>query len=219
MQTQKETRVFSKATGQIVRVAQTALADDKYDLAISLLKEALESKMLNAYETATIYQILGTSYYEQNQYKGVIDAFEAAMSSGGLLPNEASNLRVNIAQLLIGNGKPAEGAQMLEDWIEDEGRVPMKIEAMLWQAWSQAEQYDRALPWAEKWFEAANPKRRKHYDLLYFLYRELEMRGKSATIIKQMYTLWPDDKSIQDAHYVLNNKKRKLFCGLDIYCN
>ena len=89
----------------------------------------------------------------------------------------------------------------------------MKMESMLWQAWLQAEQYDKALPWAEKWFEAANPKERKHYDLLYFLYRELEMRDQNARIIEQMFAIWPEDKSIRNAYLTLNCRRIKIFGG------
>jgi len=141
--------------------------------------------------------------YEIDDYDGAIAAFENAISSGGLLPKETSNLRVNIAQLLIANGKPEHGAQMLEDWMVGGGELQPKYIEYLWQAWSQAKQYDRALPWAEKWFENANPKQRKHYDLLYFIYYELEMRDKCVTIITQMHARWPDDKSISDAQLCL----------------
>lgn len=104
--------------------------------------------------------------------------------------------------------------------VEGQGRgamkMPIKIEAMLWQAWSQAEQYDRALPWAEKWFETAEPKERQHFDLLYFLYRELEMRDKNALIIKQMYARWPEDKSIKKAYLTLNCQRGKLLSGISL---
>ena len=187
----KETRVFSKAAGQIASDVGLAMNENKYDLAISLLKEALESKTLNAYETATINQFLGSSLYELEQYQGAIDAFEAAISSGGLLLNEATNLRINIAQLLIANGKPAEGAQMLEDWAEDGGCLKPKHIEYLWQAWSQAEQYDRALPWAEKWFENATRKDIKHYMTMIFFYDALDLTEQKVVLQNQMTAQWP----------------------------
>jgi len=67
------------------------------------------------------------------------------------------------------------------------------------QAWVQAERFSNALPWAEKWFRAASPKERKHYDLLNFLYNNLGMPGKQADIVKQMINRWPEDKSLWDA--------------------
>jgi len=158
---------------------------------------------LTPYESATVYQMLGSALYQTNDFEGAIQAFESALTSGGLLPKEAVNLRINIAQLLIASHQYAKGAQMLEDWQADGGTLkPAHIE-MLWQAWSQAEKFDRALPWAEKWFEAANPKQRKHYDLLNFLYLNLQMPEKRLSILEQMLEKWPDNQEIIEARAVL----------------
>jgi len=213
-----EVRQFSKDVGEAVEKSASFFNADLYPEAISILKNAQAQFELNPYEAATIHQMIGSALYELDDYDGAILAFETAISSGGLLPKEASNLRVNIAQLLIANGKPALGAQMLEDWAENGGTHKPKHIEYLWQAWSQAEQYDRALPWAEKWFENADPIERKHYDLLYFIYRELEMQDECAKLITRMHARWPDDEHISNIDYVLNGKKRKLWCWLETYC-
>ncbi len=194
-----EGRQFSAKTGEIVNEALQLLQSENYSAAISPLQRALALPELNAYEKSTIHQMLGSAYYEMNQYNQAIQAFENAISAGGLLPNERTQLRLNIAQLLIANGQPARGAQMLEDYARAGGQLKPKHIEYLWQAWSQAEQYNRALPWAEKWFRNANPKERKHFDLLNFLYNNLNMPGKQADIVKQMINRWPEDKSLWDA--------------------
>ena len=162
------------------------------------LNEALAIPELNAYEKSTIYQMQGAVYYELNNYQQAISGFENAINAGGLLPNEQDNLRVNIAQLLIGNGQYARGAQMLEDWNRRGGQLKPNHIDMLVQAWVQAENYNKALPWAERWFAAASPKERKHFDLLNFLYNNLKMPGKQADIVKEMIAKWPDDKQLWD---------------------
>ena len=63
----------------------------------------------------------------------------------------------------------------------------------------QAEDYRRALPWAEKWFNRASPKERRHFDLLNFLFNNLGMQGRQADIVKEMIGRWPEDKSLWDA--------------------
>lgn len=214
-----ETRQFSEDVGELVGEALKFFNANLYQEATSILKNTLTQFELSPYETATIHQMLGSNSYELDDYDGAILAFEKAIASGGLLPKEASNLRLNIAQLLIANGKPEQGAQMLEDWAASGGDLQPKYVEYLWQAWSQAEQYDRALPWAEKWFENANPKERKHYDLLYFMYRELEMRDKCAKLIARMHARWPNDKHISNVDYVLNSKRCKFLSQRDINCN
>ena len=195
----KEGRQFSAKAGAIVNEALTFMNEDQYSAALTSLNKALALPELNAYEKATIHQMRGSGYYELDRYSQAIQAFEAAISSGGLLPNESSNLRVNIAQLLIANGQPARGAQMLEDWNRAGGVLTPKHVEYLWQAWSQAENYRKALPWAEKWFNAARPKERKHYDLLNFMYSNLNMPAKQADIAKQMINLWPQEKQLWNA--------------------
>jgi len=191
-----EGRQFSAKAGAIVNEALTFMNEEQFSPALASLNKALALPDLNAYEKATIQQMRGSAFYELDQYGQAIQAFEAAISSGGLLPNERSNLRVNIAQLLIANGQPARGAQMLEDWNRAGGVLSPKHVEYLWQAWSQAENYRKALPWAQKWFTAASPKERKHYDLLNFMYNNLNMPAQQADIVKQMIALWPEDKNL-----------------------
>lgn len=195
----QEGRQFSAKAGEIVNAANELVTANQFQAAISKLNEALALPDLNPYEKAITYQIQGQAYYELNNYGGAIQAFENAISSGGLLPNEASSLRVNIAQLLIGNGQFAQGAQMLENYLASGGQEQPKYVEYIMQAWVQDENYSRALPWAEKWFRNASPKERKHFDLLNFLYNTLNMPAKQADIVKQMINRWPEDKSLWDA--------------------
>lgn len=194
-----EGRQFGAKSGGLVNEAMTVAAEDQYSAALALLVQALALPDLNAYEKATMYQMQGSYYYEIDQYGKAIQAFENAINSGGLLPKERSSLRVNIAQLLIGNGQPARGAQMMEDWNRAGGVLKPAYVEMLWQAWSQADNYRRALPWAERWFNEASPKERKHYDLLNYIYNNLNMPAKQADIAKQMIQLWPQEKQLWNA--------------------
>jgi tetratricopeptide (TPR) repeat protein len=198
-QAAQEGRQFGAKAGQVVNDALTFINAGQHQQALNKLNEAIAITDLNAYERSTIYQMQGSSYYELNNYGGAIQAFENAISAGGLLPNEAEGLRVNIAQLLIGNGQFARGAQMLEDYLRRGGQEKPKYVEYIMQAWVQAENYSRALPWAEKWFRNASPKERRHFDLLNFLYNTLGMPAKQADIVKQMINRWPEDKTLWDA--------------------
>lgn len=194
-----EGRQFGAKAGAVVNEALQLINGSQHSAALNKLNEAISIPDINAYERSTIYQMQGSAYYELNQYSQAISAFESAINSGGLLPNEADSLRVNIAQLLIANGSYAQGAQMLEGWINRGGQAKPNHIDMLVQAWVQSENYSAALPWAEKWFRAASPKERKHFDLMNFLYNNLGQSGRQADIVKEMIARWPDDKSLWDA--------------------
>lgn len=193
-----EGRQFSSKAGEQVLEAQNMMTANDFNGALAKLNSVLTMPELNPYEKSTIYQMQGAVYYELNNYQQAIQGFENAISAGGLLPKEIDNLRVNIAQLLIGNGQYARGAQMLEDWDRNGGTLKPNHIDMLVQAWVQAENYNKALPWAERWFRSANPKERKHFDLLNFLYNNLKMPGKQADIVKDMIAKWPEDKTLWD---------------------
>ena len=192
-----EGRQFGSASGAIVNEALTFINNGQYDAAISKLNEALALD-LNPYEKSTTYQMLGSAYYEKNNYPQAISAFENGINAGGLLPKESTALRLNIAQLLIASGRNSEGATMLENYINQGNTVKPEYIDMLVGAWVQAEDYRRALPWAEKWFNAASPKERKHFDLLNFLYNNLGMTDKQADIVKQMLQRFPEDRTLWD---------------------
>lgn len=195
----QEGRQFSAATGEIVNAALQFLNTDQYSAALGELSKAIALPELNPYEKSVIYQMQGQAFYELKQTGSAIQAFENAISSGGLLPNESTQLRLNIGQLLIGEGQYARGAQMIENWERAGNQLKPNHIELLVQAWVSSENYGRALPWAERWFRAASPQERKHFDLLNFLYNNLRQPGKQADIVKQMINRWPEDKSLWDA--------------------
>lgn len=194
-----EGRQFGSKAGQIVNEALTFITSEQWGSALSKLNEALTVPELNPYERSMIYQMQGQAYYEQDQLLPAQQAFESAINAGGLLPKESDSLRVNIAQLMIGNGQFAEGAQMLENWGSQGGNLTDKHREFIMQAWIQSENYSRALPYAERWFNAKNPKVRADFDLLNFLYNNLGLPGKQADIVRQMINRWPEDKTLWDA--------------------
>lgn len=192
-------RQFTSKTGAIVNEALQFINASQYQAALGKLSESLAIPELTPYEKSVIYQMQGQAYYELNQIAPAVTSFENSISSGGLLPNESENLRVNIAQLLIADGQYARGAQMLEDWNRRGGQLKTNHVEMLTQAWVQSDNFSRALPWAERWFNEASPKERRHFDLLNYLYNTTNQPGKQADIVRQMINRWPEDKTLWDA--------------------
>jgi len=196
---QEQGRQFSAKAGEAVNAALQLINSNQHSAAVGQLSTVLSIPDLSPYERATVYQMQGSSYYELDQLGQAISSWENAINSGGLLPNEADSLRVNIAQLMIANGQYAQGAQALENYLNRGGQQKPQYVEMLTQAWVQSENYSKALPWAQKWFNNASPKERKHFDLMNFLFNNLGMQGRQADIVKQMINRWPQDKQLWDA--------------------
>ena len=206
----EEGRQFSAAAGEKVNEALTLSNSGQTQSAISILQSTISQPDLNAYERSTIYQMLGQWSYELDRAVEAQQNFENAINAGGLLPAEMDNIRIVIAQLMIGNGQYREGATRLENFLNSGGQQKPEYIDLLVNAWVQAEDYRRALPWAEKWFNAANPKERRHFDLLNFLFNNLGMQGRQADIVKEMINRWPEDKTLWDAWvYMLDSGGRE----------
>ena len=191
-----EGRQFSADAGEKVSEAN-ALMQTNPQGAINILNTLLSSgTVLNPYEKSVIYQMLGQSYNDVDNSPQSLSSFQKAIDSGGLLPNEVDSLKVIIAQLMIVNGQYRAGGEALEKYLREGGQEKPEYVELLVNAWSQAEDYRRALPWAEKWFRRASPKERKHFDLLNFIYNTLGMTDKQSDIVKEMIQKWPEDRSL-----------------------
>lgn len=190
-------RNFSRKTGKATLEVMELMQRQDYDLASEKLEALLEKRKLSAYERSTLSQMHGQVYYELGENRLAIDAFGDAIEAGGLLQTELTSMRIVIAQLHIAEKDYQRGAEIFEA-LERDGHTlkPKQIEQVL-NAWIAAENYERALPWAERWFETENAKERKHYDLLNFLYKTLDMTEKRKNILLVMSEKWPNDKVIQ----------------------
>ena len=194
-----ESRQFSAQTGEVVLAARNHILAEQHEAALGKLAQALALTDLSSFERATILQMQGSSYYQLGQFAPAITAFERAVSSGGLNAKEMADMHVKIAQLMIADGRHAQGAQALENYLNNGGQEKPEYIKLLTQAWIQAEDYNRALPWAKKWFAGANPKERQHFDLMNFLYNNLGQSARQADIVKQMISRWPEDKKLWEA--------------------
>lgn len=186
-------RKFSPETGAIVNTTIELMNADDFKASLANMDELLENHELTPFEKSTILQIKGQAFYEVKQTGKAIQAFEDAIDAGGLLDSETSQLRLNIGQLLIGDGQYARGAEMIEQWEHDGNQLTPNHIELLVQAWVSSDNYARALPWAEKWFETANPKERKHYNLLNFLYNHLGLNVRQSILLDEMKERWPED--------------------------
>ncbi|MEP3891160.1 MAG: hypothetical protein ABJN69_11930 [Hellea sp.] len=192
-------RQFSAKAGEVVLKAQSLITANEFQAALTLLGDAKDIPDLTPYERSIIGQMQGASHYQLDQYGPAISGFERAIAAGGLRPKEIDDMQVQIAQLMIANGQFRQGAERLEAYLNGGGQLKPQYTDMLTQAWVNAEEPARALPWASKWFAAADPKERKHYDLMNFIYAKLEKNERQADLVIEMIERWPAEKELWDA--------------------
>lgn len=186
--------------------AMTYMDAGNYAKAEKELRSLRKEKRLSPYEVSSIESMLAEAYYKQGDLDDALEHYQKAVSSGGLLPGEALSYENTIAQLLIAEGKYADGAQRLENWVRATGQSTRKNVELIMQAWVQAENYPKALPWAEQWFGAAAQKERKHYDLMNYLYSQQGASAKQLHILNQMVARWPQDRGLWDNKVSLESR-------------
>jgi len=191
-------RTFSLETQKSMTKAMEYIEERKYSKAEKKLKDVRKIKGLSSYELSTVEQMLGQVTYQEKDFKDAIRHFQNAVKAGGLLPNEATGLELTIAQLLITTKQYEAGAMGMENWLRKTGRQDVKYLEAVVQAWVEAEKYDRALPWAERWFAVKAPKERKHYDLMNFLYHSMGQSNKQLGVLQSMTAQWPQERKLWD---------------------
>ncbi len=187
---------FSARIGAQALKAQTLITDGQYSDAIGVIDKALSEGSLSNFERATLLRMQGSSYFELGDHSRTIQSFKASLEAGGLPKSEHTQIEVALAQLLIANGQSLRGADILEKWHRNGGQLSSAHFQLLTQAWIDQKNFSKALPWAKRWFDGVSVKERKHFDLLYFIYAQLEDRPRQADVIRQMITRWPDDKTL-----------------------
>lgn len=213
-QTETAPRQFGAKAGEIVSRAQQAMNDKNWSAADMALDETLTLTDLSPYERATVYQMKGAVAYETGNHAECIRAFEAAIDAGGLLHKEKQTLRVNIGQLMVINGDYAQGAARLEHALNGQEQIHPNLVEMITQAWVQAEDYEKALPWVRKWYDLAATKNRKHFDLMNFVLAQTGRQEEQISIVKKMTEQWPQDRNLWDMYRSLlanNGQEREAF--------
>ena len=191
-----ETPQFGSEAGQKVLKAQTLAETGQYRPAVEILDQALTISDLSPYEISSIHMIAGQYQFELGRLDKAILAMERALQVGGLPAAETRTVEMQIARLLIASERYAEGAERLENWVrKTDDQDPKNVEYIM-QAWVQAERFDQALPWAEKWFAGLAAKERRDYDLMNFIYYNLDRQDRQIELVKEMINRWPEDTDL-----------------------
>ncbi len=211
-----EGRVFSAAMGALVNEAQEALILEPPNnaAAMAALNKAIADEKITPYEKAISLQIRGNVQYAMGNLMGTVRDWEGAINTGALLKEEIDGMMPNIGQIYISEGQYVKGANIIEGWLRTGGKANQSIHQMVGSAWLQVDEYRKALPHGEAAFNMANPKKKKHFNLLNYIYHELKMPAKQAALLEQQVSIWPDDKKIWRSIASLKqqgNKSREAF--------
>ena len=206
-------RYFSADSITYATEAKADQAANAHKDAIKKLKKALKLKTLKAYETSAMQQMLGASYYATGKPEKAIEAFEGAISAGGLRADEVRSIRVNIAQLNIAAKNYGVGAEQLETYFREGGPQKASLVKLVMTSHMRAGNRQAAVPWADVMVRNNYAKTRLEHDTLLYLYDTPEKRADQIRVVTRMIQMWPEDAALQVKSEGLKRKAKSEAAG------
>jgi tetratricopeptide (TPR) repeat protein len=182
------------ATGRVLNQAIEALNAGNYEQAQTAIA-TLKLEKLSPYERSRVEQISFNISYSQEKYEDARAHLERAIAAGGLNEQEISGLRYQIAQLYVVEERWKEGAAALEDWLATATNPNSAAFFMLAVAYYRLEDFDRALPPAEKAVELMDKPQENWIGMLLALYMQKDRYKEAIPLLKRVIELVPDKKS------------------------
>ena len=201
-------QTFGVESHEYASEAQAYQGQGEHKKAVKRLKKGLKVDGLSAYETSTMYQMMGNSYYAQKKYDDALEAFQNAIAGGGLSQRDKQNLQVNIAQLNIAEKNYALGAQQLEAYFREGGLQKPKLMKMVMQAHMRAENRAAAVPWAEAMLRQNLLQTKRDHDVAIYLFDSPEKRASQMQVARQLLTNWGTDPEVKEKIARLNVKAK-----------
>lgn len=182
-------------TGRILSEAIELLNMDQFDQARARLAD-LRVDRLSPFEKSRLHQLLFNLEMNDEDYPGAREQLQLAIDSGGLNPQEMSQMRYQMAQLFVQEEKYAEAAEALEAWIASEAMPNSAAYYLLAASYYYQELFDRALPNAQKAVDLAGERPQEGWlSMLASLLIQKEDYVAAIPVLERMVNLYPDKKT------------------------
>lgn len=207
-------RTFSAEIGEIVLRAQDLQSNGQWAESINQLDRALSRSSINTYERMISLQLRGRAYFETDRMNEAIRDWRDAIATGIMTTEETVGLRINIGQLLIASERYNEGIDEIQAAVRAGGELNDRLAMMLAQAYAQADRFQEGLQYAERAYNNASPRERRHFNLVLYYYQSLDRTADQMRIIGEMAARWPAEKNIWTSYASLlaqNGREEEAF--------
>ena len=195
----EESPTLSQQVHKQLMEAQTLLEKKQYTKAVAVLQTVAVQKTLTPYETAIAQQTLGHAYVAIDKLDDAASAFRASLASQGFAPQQARGVEYNLAQILIGAERYAEGAKVLEAWLAQERELKQEpkpeIFVLLAQVYAQLKRHPDVERHIRQAIRHTSEMREDWYRLLLVAYFEQNKFQQAAAVLKQLVAQLPDTKT------------------------
>jgi tetratricopeptide (TPR) repeat protein len=190
------TNDISAQTGKILNEAIELLNMENYQGAAAKLG-TLQLDKLSPYERGTTERILFSVAYSQEKYDEARGHLQKAIDSGGLNAVQVDEARYQSAQLFMQEEKWREGAAALEEWFKTAATPNSAAYYLLAVAYYQLEDFNKALPPAQKAVELMDKAKPNEswLSMLSALYLQREEYRQAVPVLQQLIAAAPDKKT------------------------
>lgn len=182
------------ATGKALNLAIEALGMEKYAEAEAAIA-GLKMDKLSPYEQSKVEQIRFNISYAQEKYAEARGHLQKAIDAGGLNEQEISQARYQAAQLFMTEEKWKEGAAALEEWFKTAPNVNSAAYYLLAVAYYQMEDYNKALPPAQKAVELMDKPQEGWIGMLLALYLQKDNYKDAIPLLQRLISIVPEKKT------------------------
>jgi len=130
--------------------AQEALSNEQYAEALAAMQRMEKRKSLTDHERALMYQTFGYIHAAQEDFVKATAAFEKCLAIDYLPKPSQLNVQYNVAQLYMAQERFDKAIVLLEDWMTKVTNPNPAAHYLLAIAYVQQEDFDEALPHAQK---------------------------------------------------------------------
>lgn len=193
--------------------AHEALAAEKYDEALALMKQMSERKSLNDHEQALMWQTLAYIQSAKEQYGAAIESFEKCLALDALPDAAAIATEYNLGQLFMTEHRYEDAVRVLEGWIGKVENPSPNAYYLLAMAHVQLQDAKSALPYAIKAVELSKEPSEPQLRLLLALRFELKQYEEVAAVLEQLIAHFPKKiyfLQLSAAYGELGQDKRSL---------
>lgn len=183
-------------TGNVLNAAIELLNAEDYTGAQEKIN-TLRLDRLSPYERGTVERILFSIAYSQERFDQARQHLQNAINSGGLNQQQIDEARYQSAQLFMQEEKWREGAAALEEWFQTAQNPNSAAYYLLAVAYYQLEDFQRALPPAQKAVELMDKSKPNEswLSMLSALYLQREEYREAIPVLQQLIVAAPSKKT------------------------
>ncbi|MGY6628565.1 MAG: M56 family metallopeptidase [Oceanicaulis sp.] len=185
----QELRTMSEAVGEAVLEAQGAMQAGEFPRALALLDDAPAA---TPYERGVVLRMRGGVLYRMDRRDEAARAFDAAVDTGGLTPEEARNMLLNVSQLYAVTGEYDLAVERIEQLMAAGFEPEARAAKFFSQVFVRTGDPARALPFVEIFLgDNANPTQ-ADLTLARFIYQESGHPAEADAMAARIAELYGD---------------------------